>query len=234
MSTTLTAEPERITAPPEPEPEPVRQRRRPLVLGLGVALVAAGVLAGAWYGTQGNQAAEVLVLQADMDAGEVLALEDLRSSPVAAGSDLTTIPVDNVDEYTGQTLTGNLPADTVLTPAMLSDRLRVEGNDQLVGVAFTPSQIPSTGVRPGDQVTLVVAVGAEGAAPPLQGVDKSVTALTTPGQTWTAEVAAVSSTVQDDGAITIDLAVSADDATDVAAAAGSRDLALVLRPNEND
>lgn len=221
---------ERAAAPPPPEPEPVRQRRRPLILGLGVALIATGVLAGAWYGSQTDQATEVLILQTDMDAGDVLTRADLRSSAVTTGADVVVIPVSEVDTYTGQRLTGNLPANTVLTPGMFAERVRLDENDELVGVAFRPSQVPATGVRPGDEVLVVVAVGAEGATPPLQGVDEDVAALTTPGQTWAAEVAAVSQTVQDDGSSTIDLFVPAKDATAVAAAAGSGDLALVLRP----
>lgn len=227
-STAVVMEQERAVAPP-PEPVPVRQRRRPLILGLGVALIATGVLAGAWYGSQTNQATEVLILQTDMDAGDVLTRADLRSSAVTAGTDVAVIPVADVDQYTGQRLTGNLPANTVLTPGMFADRVPMDENAELVGVAFRPSQVPATGVRPGDQVTLVVAVGVEGATPPLQGVDEDVAALTTPGQTWAAEVAAVSQVIQDDGSSTIDLFVPTKDATAVAAAAGSGDLALVLR-----
>lgn len=219
------------TEPPSPQPNPVRQRRRPLVIGLGVALVALGTLAGAWYGSQTAEVGDVLVLRADKEAGQGLSLEDLRGVPVAVGPGLNPIPVEQVDSYVGQLVTGNLPAGTILTQDMLSEGVDLPIGTSLVGVALTPAQMPATGLRPGDEVTLVVGTGTALAAPAVEGPGDAQSSLTTPGRTWRAEVLTVGTFLHDNGAVTVDLALPSSDASDLAAASASGNLVVVLHPH---
>lgn len=211
-----------------PEPAPPRQQRRKSILGLGIALIVVGILAGAWYGSQTEEAQPVLVLSQPVLAGDALTMDHLRTTPFAAGDGVTPIPAGQVDAYVGQLLTGNLPEGTLLTPQMLSDSITLPNSTSLVGVSLTPAQMPSVALRPGDSVTLVMGVSnvSAGGAPG----EGSEGALTTPGTIWPAEVAAVGP-FQDAGLVTVDLAVPDGIAAEVAAAASSGNVSLVLHPH---
>lgn len=214
------------------EPEPIRQRRRPGIIGAGVALIAVGVLGGAWYGTQSDDRTEVLVLNNEVFAGEPLTTSDLQAVPVSAGSQVATVPVADADQYTGQLLTGNLPAGTVLSPSMLSDGVTNPNGTDVVPVALTTAQMPAVGLRPGDQVTLVVGLGnnPNAGAPVAEDQEPNPAAdLSTPGRSWRATVVSVGTEFSDTGAVTIDMGLEREDSSSVAAAAAGANLVAVLR-----
>lgn len=218
---------ERTDLAAAPQPAPPRQQRRRSVLALGIALIVVGILAGAWYGTRTEQAQPSLVLTQDMLAGDVLTRDMLRSAPLTVGEGVDSIPVADVDSYEGMMAGGNLPAGTLLAPQMLTDTLPIPESTSLVGVSLTPAQMPSVGVRPGDTISVVVGASNVAAGP------ATAETLTTPGRTWSAQVAAVGA-MQEGGLITVDLAVPNSSATQVAAAAAGGNVALVVHPHQQE
>lgn len=227
-----------MTTAPEREPVPVRQRRRPALIGIGIALLALGPLTGAYIGANSDDSVAVLALANDKLAGQELTTADLRSVSLSADpAQVPSIPVEDVDQVEGRLLTGNLPAGTVLTPRMVDEGPTTPQGTFIVGIPVTPGQLPAVGLRPGDQVTLVVGAtqgATQGAVQqdPAEGEDGTAQQLVDPGRTCQAEVVNVGSQAEQDvtGAITVDVAISAGEATDVAAAAASRALSIVLQP----
>lgn len=224
-----------MTAAPSREPDPVRQRRRPALIGIGVALLALGPLAGAYIGANTDASVSVLALSTDKLAGEPLAAADLRAVSVSADpAQLPSIRVEDADQVTGKLLTGNLPAGTLLTPQMVADDPATPPGTFIVGIPVTPGQLPAVGLRPGDQVTLVVGAtqGATQQAPAGGEEESTARQLVDPGRTWNAEVVNVGGAAEQDvtGAITVDMAIASSEAADVAAAAASRSLSIVLQP----
>lgn len=234
----------RMTPAPDNPPVPTRTRRRPALIGLGVALVVLGTLGGAWLGTQLDDAEQVLVLAQDKQAGDVLTEADLRAVPVSSsGTDLAYVPLEDADQVQGQLLTGNVPAGTVLAPGMLAPEPTTPAGTYIVGIPLSTGQLPAVGLRPGDEVFLVMGVSqSAGSAPaPAAGAEGEPTLtaaqeLTEPGRAWSAEVVGVGQASQTDGtgAITVDVAITRADAADVAAAAATRAMSVVLQPATGD
>lgn len=218
------ASPSRTQLAAAPEPAPPRQQRRKSIIGLGVALIALGVLAGAWYGSRSDETTSVLVLSQSAIAGDVLTRDHLRSAPLSSSDSLDAIPVDRVDDYTGKILAGSLPEGTLLSSAMLVDTLDLPAGTSLVGVPLSPSQTPTTQLRPGDRVTVVM--GASSINATLDGE----TGLTTPGRTWEGQVVTIGQ-VTETGLRTVDLAVASDSATGLAAAVATGNVSVVLHPH---
>lgn len=207
------------------------------MLAAGIALIALGILGGAWWGTQvGGEPTRVLVLSEDVDAGEVLLRSALRGQDITAAEGLTMIPADDVETYLGMVATGNLPAGTLLTPSMFADTTLIRQGQALVGIVVTTGQVPVTGVRPGDQVTLVVGAssGAGSARIPGTGEEEgsALPGLTTPGRTWEATVAKVSGDLLLDGVLYVDIEVAEAAAVELAAAAATSNLSIVLHALE--
>lgn len=225
-----------MTAAPAREPDPVRQRRRPALIGIGIALLALGPLAGAYIGANTDESVSVLALSADKLAGQRLATSDLRSVSLTADpAQIPSIRVEDVAQVDGKLLTGNLPAGTLLTPQMVAEDPATPPGTFIVGIPVTPGQLPAAGLRPGDRVTLVVGAtqGTTQQQAPAGGEDSSARALIDPGRTWPAQVVNVGPRAEQDvtGAITVDVALAPSEATDVAAAAASRTLSVVLQPH---
>lgn len=222
-----------MTAAPAREPDPVRQRRRPALIGIGIALLALGPLAGAYIGANTDDSVQVLALSTGKLAGQRLTTADLRAVSLSADPDqVPSVRVEDADQVTGKLLAGNLPAGTLITPQMVGDGPATPQGTFIVGIPVTPGQMPAVGLRPGDQVTLVVGAtqGATQQAPGTE--DSAARQLVEPGRTWKAEVVNVGSSAEQDvtGAITVDMAIASSEATDVAAAAASRSLSIVLQP----
>ncbi|WP_162802091.1 SAF domain-containing protein [Ornithinimicrobium murale] len=183
------------------------------------------MLAGAWYGARNEEATPVLVLSQSVLAGDTLSKDQLRAAPLSSSDSLDAIPVDQVDGYVGKLLTGSLPEGALLTPSMLTDAVDIPDGTALVGVPLSSSQMPSLALHPGDRVTVVM-----GASPGNGGAGTEL-GLTTPGRTWPAQIVAIGP-LRESGLVTVDLAVPDESATDLAAAAATGNVSVVLHPQE--
>lgn len=133
-------------------PRARRQRRPALAVGGALLVLLCGVTSAA-LATAGNDRLEVLALARDVQAGQILAAQDLRVAHLA-GSGLSALSAQGAAGIVGQTVTATLPAGTLLNNRMLTQSPLPAGGRQLVAVAVKPGGVPAEAV-PGRDVTLV-------------------------------------------------------------------------------
>lgn len=200
----------------------VRQRRNPRLAALGAVLLTVGGLAGAYLFTQGGQTESVVALKAPITAGQQITAEQVGTAQLPANTGLNSIPGADIDTIIGKYANASLPAGALLSPENVQPTLFPPAGKSVVGVALKPSQEPARGLLPGDSVRLVVTAtsGAAGAAP---GEGDQT------GTTWAATVL-TSGARSDDGTTTVDFVIDTATSTNLAAAAGAGNVAVILDP----
>lgn len=217
------------TAPAGPAGPPVRMRRSPVRMGLGVALIAVGGLGGAYLASQGGQSHEIVVLRNTVDAGEKITRADLATRSVSSSSQITGVPADNMAAVIDRYATGNLPAGTVLVPGMASTTFSPTTGQSVIGISVKTSQRPAAGLQAGQRVRLVMGSPASGGGAPAGQQPGQLPGGITVGQAWPAQIAAIGQP-NDDQTVTVDVTVGTDTATQIATAASTGGVSIVLEP----
>jgi hypothetical protein len=155
------------TWPPQPamrERLPkVRAPRRPALAAGGAILVLLCGVASAALATSGDHRVKVLALAREVQAGQVLTVDDLRVAEIS-GSGVQALDATGAGSVVGETVTASLPAGTLLNPSMLTATPLPGAGLQLVAVAVKPGGVPQQAV-PGRDVSLVrVVTAADGRA----------------------------------------------------------------------
>jgi hypothetical protein len=115
---------------------------------------------------------------------------------------------------TGLVATTTLETGTLLAPGEVTATLPPVQGQQLVTIALKPSQIPASGLAPGDQVLVISTPGTQAAATAeIQQVPATVLAVAGPTQ---------------DGYMTVDVEVAAAAGTAVARQSSTGQIALVI------
>jgi hypothetical protein len=197
---------------------PLPRRRRPGMIALAVALIGAGILGGAALFQRVNHQVPVLVVTRAVPAGTVVTAGDLTSTPVVLGAGVAAIPARQEHQVVGLVAATALKPGTLLASAELTTTLPPSGNQQLVPIAIKPSQLPASGLAPGDQLMVVSAPGAPG----------SNNAAPAPGPSIPGVVEAVSARPGQDGMDVVDLLVAAGNGTTLAREAAAGGIALVV------
>jgi len=197
----------------------VRARRRPAVILLGVALIALCGLGGAWLATSGAKTSPVVVARAGLTAGQPVTESDLAITQIAGGAGVAVVPGDQARSLVGKIPVNDIPAGALIAPAQLVGALTPGPGKSIVGIPVKHGQLPSIGLRAGDQVLLVVTAspGAAAGSAPVK-----------PGTSWAGVVVAVGDPA-DDLSRTVDVVVDQAQAIDVATAAGTNAIALILQ-----
>ena len=154
----------RPRAPSPAAPGPVPRQRRRSILALGVVLAGIGALAGAWAFTSFSHRADVLAAARDIPAGTRITAADLAPVPVSAGTGIKVIPARQESQAVGEIAAVSLRARTLPVPADLTATAVPGPGQQLVPVTLKASQLPASGLAPGDQVLVVATPGAAGQA----------------------------------------------------------------------
>src|SRR5918997_2924881 len=148
---------------------PPRRRRRPALLALALAMVVLGALGAAYLATSLGQTTPVIAVAREVPWGQPVTAADFVEARVSADPALAPIPYAERDQVIG------LVAATTLTPGSLLTREALTGQplpppgQQLVGVGVSAVQLPTTPLRPGDDVLLVPVAGSGGAGAPAPG-----------------------------------------------------------------
>ncbi len=202
-----------------------RRRRRPALLALAAAMVVLGALGAAYLATSLGQTSAVIAVAREVPQGQTITAADLVEARVSPDPALTPIPFGDRDQVIGLLAATTLTQGSLLTAeAVTAERLPPPGQ-HLVGVGVSAMQLPTTALRPGDQVLLVPV--AEDTAP-----------STTPDTTAGAAPPEVPATVvgagspAPDGLRVIDVLVEAAEGPEVAARAAAGRIAIVLVPAE--
>lgn len=205
-------------APVLPTP---RRRRRPGLLALAVTMVILGALGAAYLATSLGHTSPVIALSREVPWGQPLTAADLVEARIPADPALQPIPYGDRDQVIGLIAATTLTPGSLLTRDALTEQRLPAPGQQLVGVGVSAVQLPTTALRPGDDVLLVpVAAGSapaatEGAAP--SAVEATVVRSGPPAT---------------DGLRVVDVLVDAADGPDVAARAAAGLIAIVVVAGE--
>lgn len=196
-------------------PEEVPTQRRWGLIAAGVMLTLACGLAfiGLWR-SAGNRE-PVVVAARDVDRGETIERDDLRTALVAAESGVGTIPEGDLDDVVGRVALTDLARGSLLAPdevADADDRL-VANDEALVGARLGPGAAPLGELPSGTEIVVVIRPGPSGG----DGAVREV-----PG--WLAELGGRD---PNSGAREASLVVPQESAGAVAAAAAEERIAIV-------
>src|SRR5687768_11250021 len=208
--------------PRAPVLPPPRRRRRPALLALAVSMVVLGALGAAYLATSLGQTSPVIAVAREVPWGQMLTAADLVEARVSADPALEPIPYGERDEVIGMVAATTLTPGSLLTREALTEQPLPPPGQQLVGVGVSPVQLPTTPLRPGDDVLLIPVAGSGGGGAP--------DAAGTPG---TVEATVVrSGSPGTDGLRVVDVLVDAADGPDVAARAAAGLIAIVVVAGE--
>jgi SAF domain len=200
---------------------PPRRRRRPALLALAVTMVVLGALGATYLATSLGQTSPVIAIAREVPWGQTIAAADLVEARISADPALKPIPYGDRDQVIGLVAATTLTPGSLLTRDALTDQRLPAAGQQLVGVGVSAVQLPTTALRPGDDVLLVpVAAGNPSAATEVGApgvVDATVVQTGPPGT---------------DGLRVVDVLVDAADGPDVAARAAAGLIAIVVVAGE--
>ena len=206
--------------PRAPVLPPPRRRRRPALLALAVSMVVLGALGATYLATSLGQTTAVIAIAREVPWGQTLTAADLVEARISADPALEPIPYVDRDQVIGLVAATTLRPGSLLTRDALTDQRLPAPGQQLIGVGVSLVQVPTTPLRPGDDVLLVPV--AAGSAPP-----------TTERAPSAVEATVVKSgPPRTDGLRVVDVLVDAADGPDVAARAAAGLIAIVVVPGE--
>ena len=200
---------------------PPRRRRRPALLALALTMVVLGALGAAYLATSLGETSPVIAVAREVPWGQQLTAADLVEARVSADPALTPIPYAQRDQVIGMVAATTLTPGSLLTREALTEQQLPPGR-HLVGIGVSSVQLPTTPLRPGDDVLLVPVTGSGGAEPPT----KPVAPRTVPA------TVVRSGSPGTDGLRVVDVLVDAADGPDVAARAAAGLVAIVVVAGE--
>ncbi len=207
--------------PRAPVLPPPRRRRRPALLALAVTMVVLGALGATYLATSLGQTSPVIALAREVPWGQAITAADLVEARISPDPALQPIPYGDRDQVIGMVAATTLTSGSLLTRDALTDQRLPAPGQQLVGVGVSTVQLPTTALRPGDDVLLVpmaagsAPAGNEAGAP--GAVDATVVRTGPPGT---------------DGLRVVDVLVEAADGPNVAARAAAGLVAIVVVAGE--
>jgi len=197
------------------------RRRRPGMIALAVALVGAGILASTAVYSATNRRVPVLVAEASVPAGALIAAADVGTASVSVGPGVQVIPASQLRQVVGQVAGTALHPGMLLTAAELGRQRPPAPGEVLVPLPVRPSALPASGLQPGDHVLVVATPGAQGQS----GSATTAPALTAP---VAGTVEAVNTAANTDGFAVVDILVPASRGSDLAAQASTGQFALIV------
>ncbi len=201
---------------------PPRRHRRPALLALALTMVVLGALGAAYLATSLGETSPVIAVAREVPWGQQLTAADLVEARVSADPALTPIPYAQRNQVIGMVAATTLTPGSLLTREALTEQQLPPPGRQLVGIGVSSVQLPTTPLRPGDDVLLVPVTGSGGAEPPTgpvapRTVPATVVRSGSPGT---------------DGLRVVDVLVDAADGPDVAARAAAGLVAIVVVAGE--
>jgi hypothetical protein len=134
---------------------PPRRRRRPALLALAVSMVVLGALGATYLATSLGQTTAVIAIAREVPWGQTLTAADLVEARISADPALEPIPYVDRDQVIGLVAAATLRPGSLLTRDAVTDQRLPPPGQQLVGVGVSLVQLPTTPLRPGDEVLLV-------------------------------------------------------------------------------
>jgi hypothetical protein len=185
-------------------------------------MVVLGALGAAYLATSLGATSPVIAVAREVPWGQQITAADLVEARVSVDPAVTPIPYAQRDQVIGMVAATTLTPGSLLTREALTEQPLPPVGQQLVGVGVSAVQLPTTPLRPGDDVLLVPVAGSGGAgAPAAVGTPRTVAAtVVRSGSPGT------------DGLRVVDVLVDAADGPDVAARAAAGLIAIVVVAGE--
>ena len=114
-------------------------------------IVASAGLGALWWFTAATERTEVLALAEPVQRGDVVAVEDLAVAAINTDDVLATISPAGSGEVVGRVAVTDLPAGTVLTPAMFAAAEGLRPGAGVVGIELDTGDLPTRWPGPGRQ-----------------------------------------------------------------------------------
>jgi hypothetical protein len=197
------------------------RRRRPAMVALAVAMVGAGVLVSAAVYQRADHQVSVVTVTRPVPAGAVISAGDLGTAPVAVGRGIRVVPASQLSQVAGEIAAVALRPGTLLAPSELTSVQPPAPGEDLVPASLKPSELPASGLFPGDHVLIVATPGDQGQA----GSSAGPASLTAPVPGL---VEAVNDVPDATGLDVVDLLVSAGNGPAVAEQVSTGQFALIV------
>jgi Flp pilus assembly protein CpaB len=205
-----------------------KPRRNTPLIAIGVLLMVGFGLAAAVLNIKAAERTAVLAVARPVAAGQVIHRGDLSTVKISVDKTLRPIKAAEASSVVGRSAAVSLLPGSLLTRAQIADSSRLPKGKVVIGLALKGGQLPTDGLRPGDQI-LVVATGA--AANALNG-DGSSSANTPQGAVLVRQATVYGVGSQDhgtDNTTNVSILVDEADAPALAGAGAAGQVTLVLR-----
>lgn len=144
------------------EPPATTARRRLPELVLGVLLIAGCALAAVLLALSGRSREEVVVLDTDLQRGDVLEADDLTTAQVGTDGDVGYVSGTDLETLVGRVALTDIGAGAVVTAEMFGDPVEVTGaGDGLVGLVVSAAELPTLVPAAGDVVNVIASPQGE-------------------------------------------------------------------------
>jgi hypothetical protein len=197
------------------------RRRRPAMVALAVAMVGAGVLVSAAVYQQADHQVSVVTVTEPVPAGAAIGAGDLGTARVTVGRGIRVVPASQLTQAAGEIAAVSLRPATLLAPSELTSAEPPAAGQELVPASLKPSELPASGLFPGDHVLIIATPGDQGQAGSSAG--SSSLAAPVPGL-----VEAVNDVPDATGLDVVDLLVSAGYGPAVAEQVSTGQFALIV------
>ena len=167
--------------------------------------------AGLWV--QAASSSQVVQLAHDLHRGETVDSDDFVAVTVGRIPQGSTVSAKDIASLVGHTALADLPKGSLLAPGAIGDQ-QLTKDQILIGLRLEPGKVPAQTLPSGTNVVLV------GIAPAGQPADKAEA-------TSIAATVSTASSLQPDGAITLDVVVSRQDAVHATRLSAANQLAVV-------
>ena len=181
-------------------------------MALGIVLTVVGAMAAWMLISRAGGTTQAVAMRNAVQRGAVIDAGDVLLVDVPAGTPLSVVSGEKIDEVAGKTAQVDLAPDQLLTPDQYGPVLVPESGKVIVGVV--PNQAPLQALRAGDSVRLVF-------TPPPSGE------LPETFQAWNATVVRTGTGGTGDQ-VQIDVEVAKTDADVVGAASATGRLTVIL------
>lgn len=196
----------------------VRPRRRPWLWAVGVMVISLGALLAGLAVNMMKATVPVVAVGKAVARGATLKAEDLVVVEINQDPKLQTVSAKDKDSMVGRSAAVELLPGTLLSPDAVTDKTVPEQGQAIVGVALSPTQMPSSGLREGQKVVLL--------STPKQG-EVVAGSGSSPAIRVEAEVITVGP-VKDTNLTSVNVVVSRDRAEILAGQAATGQIALIV------
>jgi hypothetical protein len=146
------------------DPPTNRRRTRVPELVLGVVLVAAFGLGTVLWQTSTSKRQAKLVLSRALSRGDVLTADALRVENVRLSAGVESVSSAEAKVVIGKAAVADLAPGTLVSRALFADQVVPGAGERVVGMALAPGEYPTSRLRRGDVVDVVLAPTAVPAA----------------------------------------------------------------------